>query len=100
MHGVDRFHTRSITSAATRWTGNNRGGYSNPRVDALLDKLVVTIPEADRVGVFRELLQTEMGDLPLMMLYWEGDLLLVLAGVTGARGGSNSTWDFFHWDKT
>lgn len=96
---TDRFHTRSITSPATRWTGNNRGGYSNPRVDTLLDRLTATIPPAERLGLYRELLKEQMGDLPLMMLYWEGDILLAVKGVRNAHGGGNSTWNFFEWDK-
>ena len=96
---TDRFHSRSITSAATRWTGNNRGGYSNPRVDFLLDQLTSTIPQRERLALYRELLTEQMGDLPLMMLYWEGDILLVARGVKGVRGGGNSTWNFFEWDR-
>jgi peptide/nickel transport system substrate-binding protein len=96
---TDRFHSRSITSPATRWTGNNRGGYSNPRVDALLDQLTATIPQRERLALYRELLVEQMGDLPLMMLYWEGDILLVAQGVKGVRGGGNSTWNFFEWDR-
>lgn len=96
---TDRFHSRSITSAATRWTGNNRGGYSNPNVDALLDKLTVTIPQAERLALYGDLLREEMGDLPLMMLYWEGDILLAARGVRGTRGGGNSTFNFFEWTK-
>ena len=96
---TDRFHSRSITSPGTRWTGNNRGGYSNPRVDALLDQLTSTIPARERLALYRELLVAQMGDLPLMMLYWEGDILLVAKGVKGVRGGGNSTWNFFEWDR-
>ncbi|MEA2640065.1 MAG: peptide/nickel transport system substrate-binding protein [Chloroflexota bacterium] len=96
---TDRFHSKSITSAATNWTGNNRGGYVNPKVDALLDRLTVTIPRPERIGLFKELLQDEMEDLPLIMLYWEGDILLASKGVSGTSGGGNSTWNFFQWNK-
>jgi len=96
---TDRFHSRSITSSATRWTGNNRGGYSNPRVDSALDRLTAAIPQRERLGLYRELLTEQMGDLPLMMLYWEGDIMLVVKGVKNVRGGGNSTWNFFEWDR-
>jgi peptide/nickel transport system substrate-binding protein len=96
---TDRFHSRSITSAATRWTGNNRGGYSNLRVDSVLDRLTAAIAQRDRLNLYRELLVEEMGDLPLLMLYWEGDILLVVKGVKNVRGGGNSTWNVFDWDR-
>lgn len=92
---TDRFHSRSITSPATRWTGNNRGGYSSPKVDTLLDRLTGTIGAEQRLGLYRELLREQMGDLPLMMLYWESDIVLALKGVKNASGGGNSTWNFF-----
>lgn len=98
----DRFHSKSITNAATRWTGTNRGGYSNPRVDSLLERLTATIPKAQRTALLRDLLREEMGDLPAMVLYWEGDIVLARKGVKGvetARGGSSGTWNVFEWDK-
>lgn len=99
---TDRFHTKTITSPANRWTGTNRGGYSNPRVDTLLEKLTATIPPGERIAIYRDLLQQEMGDLPTMVLYWEGDIVLAQKGIKGienARGGGDGTWNFAEWDK-
>jgi peptide/nickel transport system substrate-binding protein len=93
---TQRFHSKEITSSTNRWQGNNRGGYSNPRVDALLDRLQVTIASSERVSLLRELLQEQMGDLPAMPLYWYIDPVLALKGVTGVE---ILTWNFFAWDK-
>lgn len=78
---TDRLHTKSITSPATRWTGSNRGGYSNPKVDALLDQLAVAIVPAERLVLHKALLQEQMGDVPIMPLYWEADVLLAVKSV-------------------
>lgn len=96
------FHSGSITSLERGWTGQNRGGYSNPKLDALLDTLTATIPRTDRIVLYRELLREQMGDLPGMVLYWEGDILLAVRGVKGienAKGGGAGTWNVFEWDK-
>lgn len=94
---ADRYHSQAIPTAATRWTGRNRGGYSSPRVDALLDRLVVTIAPAERLPLHQELLKEQLGELAVMPLYWEYDPFFVSRGVTGVRTGG--TWNFFEWDK-
>src|SRR5213078_578700 len=48
---TDRLHSKFITSAANRWNGTKRGGYNNPKVDSILDKLVVTINQAERLDL-------------------------------------------------
>src|SRR5205823_9312974 len=62
--GRNYLHSRLIASAANRWTGANRSGYANPNVDALLDKLSVTLDDAQRIPLHRELLTEAMGDVP------------------------------------
>ncbi len=89
-----------IPRAETRWTGNNRGGYSNPRVDDLLNKLAVVVDDRERVGLHRDLLREQMGDIALMPLYWEVLPILMLRGVTGPyMQGNEATPNIFEWNK-
>lgn len=92
----DRLHSKFISSEATRWNGGNRGGYSNPAVDALLDRLVVTVAPDERLRLHRELLREQMADIGLMPLYWQVNPVLALKGV---KGFDLDTWNFFGWDK-
>jgi peptide/nickel transport system substrate-binding protein len=98
---TDRLHTRTVTSAANRWLGSNRGGYSNPQVDDLLDRIVVAIGSSERLALHRQLLQVQMGDVALMPLYWDLDPILMLKGVRGvaAANGSLNLSDTLTWDK-
>jgi len=98
---TDRLHSRNITAATNRWLGINRGGYANPQVDDLLDRLIVTIPPAERLALHRQLLQTQMGDIALMPLYWDLDPILMLRGVKGvaAPNGSLNLHNAIAWDK-
>ena len=100
QYWTNRLHSARIPSAATRWTGNNRGGYVNPEVDALYDRLVATIPPNERTTLERELVRLVMGGLVIMPFYWETNPVLKLAGVKDhkMRSGFN-TWHFFNWDK-
>jgi peptide/nickel transport system substrate-binding protein len=97
---TDRLHSSFITGPANRWTGANRGGYSNPRVDALLDRLVVTIPPMERLELHKDLLREQMGDVAVMPLYWDIDPVLFVNGVrkVGGNAGVN-TWNMFEWDR-
>ena len=103
---VEDFHvsypaTRNIPSAQNRWAGNNYGGYSNSRVDALLDRLSVTIGPSERLPIQRELVHEVMADVAIWPLYWDMTNLLALKGVKGITSGEGSyhTWNFFEWDK-
>jgi peptide/nickel transport system substrate-binding protein len=94
-------HTSSIPGPQNRWVGSNWPGYSNPTTDARLDRLLATIPTAERIPLQREILQSILTDLPLMPIYWDVTPVLALASVKGIPGGEGSyhTWNFFEWDK-
>jgi peptide/nickel transport system substrate-binding protein len=94
-----RLHSSGIGRPETRWTGPNRGGYNNPRVDAILDKLVVTIDPREQLTLHRQLLQEQMGDIAIMPLYWEVSPILMLKGISGPRMAYNAT-TFNMWEWT
>jgi peptide/nickel transport system substrate-binding protein len=98
---VNTVHTRGVPGPDNRWGGSNWGGYTNQRVDAILDKLVATIPPAERVPLQREVLQSVLGDAALAPLYWNVSPVLALEPVKGipTGGGSAQTWQMFEWDK-
>ena len=97
---VDRLYSEAIPSAANRWSGFNRGGYSNPAVDELFERLTVTIDEGQRIGITRQMLQQVMGDVVLMPLYWEVVPTLMVKGVSGPKHvGTDTTRNIFVWDK-
>ena len=96
----DRYHTRRLASAETRWTGTNRSGYLNGAVDALTDRLSVTIDAGQRIPIHRELLQTFLGDVAIMPLYWEVVPVLTVKGVKTVRiADSTATWEMTAWDR-
>jgi peptide/nickel transport system substrate-binding protein len=95
-------YSSRIPGPENRWGGSNWGGYNNPRVDALLDRLNATIPPTERLPLQRELLQVILGDVALAPVYWNVVPVLALAGVKGFAlegGTSGQTWNFFEWDK-
>jgi peptide/nickel transport system substrate-binding protein len=87
--------------------GAPRGGYNNPQVNALIDKLEGTVAETDRSSLQRQIMQVVMQELPIMPLYWNVETMTIRKGVTGPAGrtGRNvtyplATWNIDTWDRT
>jgi peptide/nickel transport system substrate-binding protein len=96
----DRLNSSIIPSAANRWAGENRGGYSDPRVDTLLSRLNLTIDERERLPLLRDLLQVQMGEVVTMPLYWTTVPVIQLKSVRAQPFvRNNATWNFFEWDR-
>lgn len=98
----ERFlHSRQVASAANRWGGRNAYAYVSSTVDALVDRLAVTIEPAQQVELERQLLQIVMGDVAIMPLFWRVDPYFFLKDVTGVRGSPalEATWNIFEWDR-
>ena len=95
-----RLYSGNISTAGNRWTGRDRGGYSNPAVDAILEKLAVTIDPRETLTLHRQLIQQAMGDVAMMPMYYDLNPVLTLNGVRGPLGGTQLEWNFFDWDKT
>lgn len=97
----DRLHTNGIGTPANRYAGGNKGGYSIPEVDALLDRLSVTIPESERTAITADIVRQVLTDLPVLPLYWD------IAVITAAGKVKNvlpphiqqqHAWNIFAWD--
>jgi ABC-type transport system substrate-binding protein len=89
-----------VAAAANNWSGANRSGYAVPRMDDVLDRLMVTIDSGGQIAYQRQLLYEVMGDLPIMPLYWEVVPALVRPNVRGSIvAGPTMTTNIFDWDK-
>lgn len=96
----NRLHSNAITRPENRWSGTNRGGYNHPRVDAILEKLQITIDGRERIPLHRELLQEQMADIALMPLSWEVVPVLIRVGIHGvALDGNNGTEHIHKWER-
>jgi peptide/nickel transport system substrate-binding protein len=105
---AERVATSNIPTAANRWTGSNRGGYSNALWDTVAKQAVVTLDERTRLDLERQLLQIYTTDLPLLPLFFDLEELPVarqLKGIvpfTGAPPNTRAsfTWNVHEWDVT
>jgi peptide/nickel transport system substrate-binding protein len=81
--------------------GRNILRYQNPEYDALIGRLVTTIPRADRMKVLGDMVRTQTDQLILMTLYHEPEPVLIanrLVNVGGRRGLNVQAWNAHLWD--
>jgi peptide/nickel transport system substrate-binding protein len=102
---IRRSATNNIPNAGNRWTGTNRGGYSNPAWDELERRMLGALQESERTNLERELLRIYSTDLPLLATYFRYDLVPVGNKLKGPvantgvahRGFILHTWNIHEW---
>ena len=78
-------HTDSIPTPENNWGGQNYTGYSNPKMDKLLEAIEVELDRDKRKTMWRELQHIYATDLPVLPLYFRADAYVLpkwLNGVT------------------
>jgi peptide/nickel transport system substrate-binding protein len=102
--GEDRFlyfMTANITSAESNWVGSNRGGWSNPTFDRLMDAWSRTLEESERA---RQLVQAAgilNEELAVIPLYYAPSVLAFttdLRGVDLRSPTADADWNIHEWE--
>lgn len=78
-------HSLSISTAKNGWSGQNYTGYSNKRVDELIDKLEVEFDSKKRTEYAHEILKHYTEDVPVIPLYYRSDVAVTPVGLQGFR---------------
>jgi peptide/nickel transport system substrate-binding protein len=101
-HSVDQFGTRDIARAETRWSGNNRYGYSSPESDSLLDKWQTTLDRTERIGYLGQMERVLMDDLPAIPMYFNTRNIAYAAALKGVglvltdtAGPERKIWEWY-----
>ena len=74
--------------------GANRGRYSNPRVDALLEQARVTTDEHERRRLYVEVQQVLADELPGIPLWYPDNVVVHSARLTGVTPNAGGGFDF------
>ncbi len=92
--------TGGIPSAQNRWTGGNRGGWSNPEYDRLVDQLNQTIDRSERSRLVVELTRLYSDEVGAISLWYPTQALATFAGIEGpvlASSNSLIAWNMHTW---
>lgn len=84
------FHSRSIPTADDRSAGGNRGRYSNPQVDALIDQARVTSGRDERRAMYAEIQAILADDVPYVSLWHEDNITITRDGLVGYEAAPNA----------
>jgi peptide/nickel transport system substrate-binding protein len=83
------FHSNQAPPA-----GFNRGHYSNPEVDRLLDEATISTDERRRLELYQETQRIVARDLPYISLWYKTNFAVARRTVTGVRVGPLGDLDF------
>ena len=104
-----RMHSSAIPTPQTRYAGTNRRYYSNPQLDALIDRYGTTLSEAERDRIEGDMLEIVSRDAVLAPLFVASRASVVRKGISGVKPMAGSpivvanyynTWNILEWDRT
>lgn len=78
-------HSEMIPTEANGWAGQNYTGYSNPRVDELLDKIEVELDDTKRRAMMAELQRIYATELPALPLFFRAQPFAFPPWLTGVE---------------
>ena len=91
-----------IASEATKWRGNNYGGYSSSVYDGLYEHFQTTLEPIQRQDVMAGLAQFVASELPVIPIYYNIQAVTFRNGVAGPGRASPqqaaSAWNIETWE--
>jgi peptide/nickel transport system substrate-binding protein len=97
------FNSKGIAGPANRYNGQNRNGYVNPAMDALLDRQAVTISSDERMRLQAEIARIGTTDLPVLPVYWEVHVVVAsdrMKNVVKPSPFATTNWELPSWEVT
>lgn len=96
---LESFTTASISTAANRWTGSNRGAWSNAEYDRLFNAFHRTLDPEARIGQLIQMLKLLSDELPAYVLYYNPSVAAFTSAVKGPDNASLNTdvWNIHEW---
>jgi peptide/nickel transport system substrate-binding protein len=103
-----RMHTSAIPTPQTRYAGTNRRYYSNPQLDAMIDRFTTTLNEAERDRIEGDMLEIVSREAVLAPLFVASRASVVRKGITGIKPMAGSpiivanyynSWNILEWDR-
>jgi peptide/nickel transport system substrate-binding protein len=96
-----QMHSRAIPTPANRWSGNNRGGWSNAAFDRLAEAYETTLDRGERAQRMAEMARLVSDDVPVFPLYFNFIVIAHAARLQGPRLVAPDTevsWNVHTWE--
>jgi peptide/nickel transport system substrate-binding protein len=93
--------TIGIPRPDNRWTGNNRGAWSNPEFDRLSDAFSTTLDQTQRLELVAQMVRIFSDEVPALPLYFNPIPVAHLAALKGPANvapASAIAWNVYQWE--
>jgi peptide/nickel transport system substrate-binding protein len=93
--------TVGIPRPENRWTGRNRGSWSNPEFDRFADAFTTTLDQQQRVQLIGQLVRIFTEELPGIPLYFSPTPIVHAAALKGPQNVAPATdiaWNVHEWE--
>jgi len=87
-------HSRMIPSEENRWSGSNRPGWKNKKVDEWLDAFETEFNEKKRITLMKKVLKVYTEELPAMPLYYRSNNSVIPSGLRNYNMSGHSHSEF------
>jgi hypothetical protein len=97
------------SSAATRWAGNNRGGFADPQAEQLVTAFVRGLTQDEQLQAITRISDYIVTNLPVLMLMYDTGAVGVRSGIialddVAGGGGGGMTYGLYSrnahlWDR-
>jgi ABC-type transport system substrate-binding protein len=100
MKSLLRYHSSQAPIAERNFQGSNVPRYTNPELDALIDRYHVTIPFGERMQVLTGIVRHISDQLVLMPLFYDKEATMISSRLLNVGKGLSSTqaWNAEAWD--
>lgn len=88
------YHSKSIPTEQSAWGGGNRSRYNNPKMDSLIETAEGTIDREKQKAAYLEIQSIASGDLPLIPLWYRGNVAITSARVENVVPDLSGSWFF------
>jgi peptide/nickel transport system substrate-binding protein len=92
-----KFASSLIAAPENRWSGTNRGGYSNPEYDRLTDVFLAALDRSERDKLMAQIVNFQTEDLPALPMYYD---VFTTAHVDALHGplAAGYFWNIHQWE--
>jgi peptide/nickel transport system substrate-binding protein len=91
--------SEEIATPTNRWSGQNKGGWSNADFDNLWDRYKVSLDRAEQVRLFVQMMKIHSEQVPNYPLYFTLNVVTHVASLRGPEGDSTH-WNIHEWEFT
>jgi ABC-type transport system substrate-binding protein len=98
---VAQHNSAELPRPENRWTGVNRGGWTNPRFDELVATFNATLDRPERARLLAQMVHILSDDVGVISLYFNLNVTAFVSNLVGPKIAvpeSDIAWNVYEWE--